>query len=146
MSALKRQFAVTSGMHTSARNWQRVVQTRLGHHGVSPGCINPLLLIGRSGGGLRQVELAQQLGMEGPSLVRLLDKLAGLGLVRRQCDANDRRANQLWLTDAGQALYGQIEEGLIALRREVLAEMSNAELDAVLKFYRLMEEAASNTP
>ena len=49
--------------------------SRLGSYGISTACTMPLLMIGRSGGGIRQVALAQQLGMEGPSLVRLLDKL-----------------------------------------------------------------------
>jgi len=135
------QYNLTKGMLPCARQWQRLVQARLGSHGVSSACISPLLLVGRSGGGLRQVELAQELGMEGPSLVRLLDKLASLNLLRREADANDRRAKQLWLTEAGQALYSELEQGLTALRQEVLADMTDAELQAVLKLYRLMEES-----
>jgi MarR family transcriptional regulator for hemolysin len=104
-------------------------------------------MIGRSNGGLRQVTLAQQLGMEGPSLVRLLDKLTAAGLVRREADANDRRANQLWLTDAGRPVHAELEQGLIELRAQVLSQMSEQELTAVLKLYRLIEEAAvAETP
>ena len=102
----------------------------------------PLLMIGRSGGGIRQVALAQQLGMEGPSLVRLLDKLCASDLVRRESDASDRRANLLWLTDAGHALVSELEDQLIGLRQDVFGELSMDELHAVLKAWRLLAEAA----
>ena len=143
MSLKQLRFQVSNGLLPSARMWHRVMQTRLGHHGLSSACILPFIFIGRSDGGLHQVMLAQQLGMEGPSLVRLLDKLAAAGLVRREADASDRRANKLWLTEAGQELHAQIEQGLTALREEVLAEMSEKELRAVLKLYRLIDEAAA---
>ncbi len=98
-------------------------------------------MIGRSGGGIRQVALAQQLGMEGPSLVRLLDKLAAQGLLRRQADSSDRRANQLWLTDAGQALVGQIEIRLDALRAQVLGALSDADVQVVLTLWEQIAQA-----
>lgn len=137
------QFQLTNGLLPSARQWHRIVQERLGYHGISSACIGPFLFIGRSNGGLNQVTLAQQSGIEGPSLVRLLGKLAAAGLVRRESDANDRRANRLWLTEAGQRLHRELEQGLIELRAQVLAELSDAELAAVLKLYRLIDQAAA---
>ena len=136
-------FQLTNGLLPSARQWQRLVQGRLGHHGISSACIGPFMFIGRANGGLNQVTLAQLLGIEGPSLVRLLDRLAAAGLVRRESDAMDRRANQLWLTEAGHRLHRKLEQGLIELRAEVLADLSDAELGAVLKLYRLMDQAAA---
>ena len=90
--------------------------------------------------------LAQQLGMEGPSLVRLLDKLCAQALVRREADSSDRRANQLWLTEAGQALVGQIEARLVALRAEVFGALSDAEVEVVLKLWGLIAEANARLP
>jgi MarR family transcriptional regulator for hemolysin len=96
------QMQLSSGLLYAGRQWQRLADSRLGSYGISTACTMPLLMIGRSGGGIRQVALAQQLGMEGPSLVRLLDKLCASDLVRRESDASDRRANLLWLTDAAR--------------------------------------------
>lgn len=132
------QFRLTGGLPGAARAWQRLISARLGHCGVSSACVGPLLLIGRSDGGLHQIGLAQQLGMESPSLVRLLDKLVAADLVRREADPGDRRANRLWLTEDGQALHQKLEQDLIELRREVLAEMSREELKTVIKLYRLL--------
>ena len=133
---------LTSGLGPAARQWQRLADSHVGSHGITTACVGTMLMIGRSGGGIRQVALAQQLGMEGPSLVRLLDKLCAGGLVRRECDANDRRANLLWLTDAGHALVSELEDQLIGLRQDVFGELSMDELHAVLKAWRLLAEAA----
>lgn len=136
------QMQLSSGLLHAGRQWQRLADTTLGTYGISTACTMPLLMIGRSGGGIRQVALAQQLGMEGPSLVRLLDKLSASGLVRRECDASDRRANLLWLTDPGQALVSELEARLIDLRQEVFGALSLDELRAVLKVWHLLAEAA----
>ena len=58
---------LSSGLLYAGRQWQRLADSRLGSYGISTACTMPLLMIGRSGGGIRQVALAQQLGMEGPS-------------------------------------------------------------------------------
>ncbi len=136
------QMQLSSGLLYAGRQWQRLADSRLGSYGISTATTMPLLMIGRAGGGIRQVTLAHQLGMEGPSLVRLLDKLAASGLVRRECDASDRRANLLWLTEEGQALVSTLESQLIDLRQDVFGELSLEELQAVLKAWALLAEAA----
>ena len=68
--------------------------------------------------GLKQRELADMLDLAPISLARLIDKLTASGLVERREDANDRRANRLFLTpeaapalkrldDLGEAVLGQ---------------------------------------
>lgn len=136
------QMQLSSGLLYAGRQWQRLADTTLDSYGISTACTMPLLMIGRAGGGIRQVTLAQQLGMEGPSLVRLLDKLSASGLVRRECDASDRRANLLWLTDEGQALVSELEQRLIGLRQDVFGELSLEELRAVLKVWQLLATAS----
>ncbi|MDV3467129.1 MarR family transcriptional regulator [Stenotrophomonas sp. C3(2023)] len=136
------QMQLSSGLLSAGRQWQRLADTTLGSYGISTACTMPLLMIGRAGGGIRQVALAQQLNMEGPSLVRLLDKLSASGLVRRESDASDRRANLLWLTGEGQRLVSELEARLIDLRQDVFGALSLDELQAVVKVWRLLSEAA----
>ncbi|TMN18270.1 MarR family transcriptional regulator [Pseudoxanthomonas sp. X-1] len=136
------RFRMSSGLMQAGRQWQKVVDAALAGHGLSNAMTTPLLMIGRSGGGVRQIELAQLIGVEGPSLVRILDKLAAAGLVRRENDASDRRANKLWLTDAGEAIRQQLESQLNALRKKTFGEMTDSEMEAVLKLYRIVEGAA----
>ncbi|WP_372388056.1 MarR family winged helix-turn-helix transcriptional regulator [Xanthomonas axonopodis] len=139
--ALSPRAQLSSGLLVAARQWQRLADQAFAEFDQSSACTGPLLMIGRSGGGIRQVALAQQLGMEGPSLVRLLDKLAAQGLLRREADSSDRRANQLWLTDAGQALVGQIEIRLDALRAQVLGALSDADVQVVLTLWEQIAQA-----
>lgn len=136
------QMQLSSGLLHAGRQWQRLADATLCSYGISAACTMPLLMIGRSGGGIRQVALAQQLGMEGPSLVRLLDRLSASGLVRRECDASDRRANLLWLTDEGQARVSELEVRLIGLRQDVFGALSLDELRTVLKVWELLAGAA----
>ncbi|WDS35294.1 MarR family transcriptional regulator [Pseudoxanthomonas sp.] len=136
------RFQLSSGLILAGRQWQKVVDNALAGQGISNAMTMPLLMIGRSGGGIRQVELAQLIGVEGPSLVRILDKLATAGLVRRECDANDRRANLLWLTEAGEVLLQQLETQLADLRRATFGALSAQEMDTILRLYQIVEEAA----
>ena len=53
--------------------------------------------------GLSQVDLADVLELQPISLVRLLDRLVEHGLLERQHDPKDRRANRLFLTASRQA-------------------------------------------
>lgn len=139
--AITPRAQLSSGLLVAARQWQRLADQAFAEFGLSSACTGPLLMVGRSGGGIRQVALAQQLGMEGPSLVRLLDKLAAQGLIRREADSSDRRANQLWLTDAGQALVGRIEIRLDALRAEVFGALSEAQVQTVLTLWEQIAQA-----
>ncbi|KGK59850.1 MarR family transcriptional regulator for hemolysin [Xanthomonas arboricola] len=141
ISTVSPRAQLSSGLLVAARQWQRLADQAFESFGLSSACTGPLLMIGRSGGGIRQVALAQQLGMEGPSLVRLLDKLAAQDLVRREADSSDRRANQLWLTAAGQALAGQIEVRLDALRAEVFGALSEAQVQTVLTLWEQIAQA-----
>ncbi|WCE05918.1 MarR family transcriptional regulator [Pseudoxanthomonas sp. JBR18] len=141
-SAEQLRFQLSAGLIPVARQWQKVVDNALAGQGISNAMTTPLLMIGRAGGGLRQVELAQLIGVEGPSLVRILDKLAAAGLVERQCDASDRRANLLWLTAEGEALREQLERQLTALRKATFGQLSAQEIEVILRFYRIVEEAA----
>ena len=82
---------------------------------------------------VRQVALAELTGIEGPSLVRLLDQLCAANLVRRDEDPDDRRAKVISLTDEGRAVTAKIEQELLTLRADVLEGLSRQELEATLR-------------
>ncbi|HLJ71487.1 MAG TPA: MarR family transcriptional regulator [Roseiarcus sp.] len=83
--------------------------------------------------GVKQAELAELLDLQPITLARLVDKLAGLGLVERRDDPNDRRANRLYLTEGaapvlerlnelGEALVGQALNGFDAFEIAALGK------------------------
>lgn len=58
--------------------------------------------------GLSQRELADVMGVEGPTMARHLDRLEADGIVTRTRDTQDRRVVRITLTDAGHRLNRQL--------------------------------------
>ncbi|KUY89530.1 MULTISPECIES: MarR family winged helix-turn-helix transcriptional regulator [unclassified Burkholderia] len=127
------RLAVSSLLVLTARKWRRTSDTVLTAYNVSEACATPLLIAGRLGEGVRQGTLAEHVGIEGPSLVRLLDQLCATGLARRDEDPHDRRAKTISLTAAGRAVTAKMEEDLRVLRAQVLKGVTRADLEATLR-------------
>ncbi|PZQ18839.1 MAG: MarR family transcriptional regulator [Ancylobacter novellus] len=106
----------------TARRWRRALDEALAQTGLTDASWRPLVHLGRLGDGARQNDLARSLGVEGPTLVRALDRLAAAGLVERREDPTDRRAKTLHLTAAGRDLVSRMQ----AVVRRVCAELLDA--------------------
>ncbi len=124
-----------------ARVYRREVNRGIREHGLSDARAVPVLQIARAGGGMRQGVLAEELGMEGPSLVRLLDQICAAGLVERRDDPRDGRAKTLHVTPAGLELAGMLETLLRGLRERLMAEVSDADLAATLRTFAALDAA-----
>ena len=64
-----------------------------------------------------QKELADKTCKDQPNITRILDKLEGKGLIKREANPDDRRAFVVHLTDEGQKL----KEVLVPIVKESLA-------------------------
>jgi MarR family transcriptional regulator for hemolysin len=137
-NTLQRIF--TANLLTTGRQWRRVVDLALSSHGVSEAVAAPLLWIGRLGGGVRQVVIATYVGIEGPSLVRLIDQLESMDLVIRKDDPTDRRAKGLWLTPEGEKLASRMEDALDELRGKILANVDPADIEAAVRVLKAFDE------
>jgi MarR family transcriptional regulator for hemolysin len=91
-----------------------------------------------------QLELARAVGIEGPTLTRHLDGLEAAGLVRRQRDAADRRAMRVELTDAGEELFQQLLQAVIAFNRRLTEGLSEQELDRLRRTLARLGENVSS--
>ncbi|WP_213990258.1 MarR family winged helix-turn-helix transcriptional regulator [Sodalis sp. dw_96] len=107
--------------------------------GLSTAMAWPLVLIGRHPEGIRPGGLSEELGIEGPSLVRSLNQLVDAELVLRQEDPVDKRAKILCLTQAGNAIRTRIEDMLNALRAELFDGLSDQDVQACLRTFCLLE-------
>jgi MarR family transcriptional regulator, transcriptional regulator for hemolysin len=125
--------SVSSTLVVAARRWRRTSHSVLSAYNVSEACAVPLLTANRLGEAVRQVTLAEHVGIEGPSLVRLLDQLCAAGLVRRDEDPDDKRAKTITLTEEGRAVTARMEERLTDLRARVLKGVSREELETTLR-------------
>ncbi|WP_137933051.1 MarR family winged helix-turn-helix transcriptional regulator [Mesorhizobium comanense] len=111
-----------------ARLWRRMANERLDKCGLSHATAMSLLALWQLGGEARQGAVADQAGLEGPSLVRLVDLLVAEGLVDRREDPSDRRARILSLTADGEARVATINTVLAELRHELVSLIGDDEL------------------
>jgi MarR family transcriptional regulator for hemolysin len=114
-----------------ARIWRRLSDQALSDHGLSYATAIPLLV------------LADELGIEGPSLVRLIDLLQSEGLVERREDPTDRRAKTLHLTAAGDAKVEETNRVLRRVRASMLKDIGSEELAVTFETLQRIEQRAS---
>ncbi|MDF9905783.1 UNVERIFIED_ORG: MarR family transcriptional regulator for hemolysin [Pseudomonas reinekei] len=82
-----------------------------------------------------QRELAQSVGVEGPTLARLLDSLESQGLVQRQAVLEDRRAKKIVLCAPARPLIEQIETIATQLRHELFEGVDEADLKVCMRVH-----------
>jgi len=140
---LRRAF--TASLLQTGRQWRRITDQALMASNISEATAAPLIWIGRLGGGVRQITLASYVGIEGPSLVRLLDQLEAAKLVIRKEDSSDRRAKTLWLTEKGEQFTAELEDILVGLRTQILADVSKEDLEAALRVLDAFDRASNST-
>jgi MarR family transcriptional regulator for hemolysin len=124
-----------------ARRLRLAVDAELHAYGLTEATWRPLAYLGRLGEGIRQKELAQALGIEGPSLVRLLDGLERRGLIERREDEADRRARGIYLSPTGRELQKRVLRISDAIQRRLLATVRPADLEACDRAFRAIEAA-----
>jgi len=91
--------------------------------------------------GITQVALAERLEVQPVSLARILDRLQENGLVERRVCATDRRAFELYLTDAAAPQLAELAALGRATRRDALAGLDAA---SVRQLASLLETVKNN--
>jgi MarR family transcriptional regulator for hemolysin len=123
------------------RRLRQAVDSELRAYGLTEATWRPLAYLGRLGEGIRQKELAQALGIEGASLVRLLDGLERRGLIERREEEADRRARGIYLTPAGRELQKRVLGISDAIQQRLLATVRPADLEACDRAFGAIEAA-----
>lgn len=114
-----------------ARQWRRTLDKSLEEAGLTDATWAPLIHLQETGDGISQKDLAVLVGIDGSSLVRLLDILAHKGLIERQVDKDDRRARLIFLTKAGRDAVQEIRLLLSKAEAEMLSDLSDDELHSI---------------
>ncbi|GAA5076267.1 MarR family winged helix-turn-helix transcriptional regulator [Lysobacter panacisoli] len=86
-------------------------------------------------------DLARAAELNPGAMTRLLDKLEARGLVARVADPADRRALNIHLTDAGVAMWQDVNQCGQRVRERAMHGMSDAERDQLT---RLLEQVRDN--
>ena len=124
-----------------ARRLRQAVDSELGAYGLTEATWRPLAYVGRLGDGVRQRELAAALGIEGPSLVRLLDNLERRGLIERREQKGDRRVRGIYLTPPGRELQRRVLRISDTIQQRVLAAADPRDLEACERLFSIIERA-----
>lgn len=90
--------------------------------------------------GLIQSDLAERMGVQGPTLVRLLDALEGQDLVRRMEAPGDRRAKRVVIQPAGIEVIAEIDAVAEKMRDEVFASLSTQEIASALHVLEVVSQ------
>ncbi len=111
-----------------SRVWRTRLDQRLKPLGLSQVQWRVLLLLSRVQEPLVQRELADRIGIEGPTLVQLLDRMARRGWVERRPSPHDRRCKTVHLTPKARGVVQKIRSVTRAFRRELFTAVKPAEL------------------
>ncbi len=85
---------------------------------------------------LSQKDLAEELEIETPTMVRLLDGLEKQGFIERRSVDGDRRAKQIVMTPLGAELASEVNQLARELRAEFLQGVDDKALVATLEVIR----------
>lgn len=114
----------------------------LGVHGLSLPQFDVLATLSH-GEGITQQELAERLLVTKGNVVGLIDRVGAAGWVERRSDPEDRRANRLYLTDAGRQVLAKASPCQVALLGKVFGTLTEAELRQLHAMLERMEDACS---
>jgi len=137
---LRDRFAFRLG--EVARAWRLQADRKLRIHGLTLAQWLVLRALDRHGEGLVQREIAKEIGVEGPTLVRLLDKLAEADLIERRELAHDRRYKTVLLSAKAKERIPEFQDVLAQVRYDFLTNVDEEDLEVCLRvFDRLLSHS-----
>jgi MarR family transcriptional regulator, transcriptional regulator for hemolysin len=91
--------------------------------------------------GVSQVRLAELTDLEPMTLVRILDRMEGMGWLERRADPRDRRVHCLYLTGKARPLLDDIRRLMDVIWGEAFAGVPKRQSDLLME---LLEKVRSN--
>jgi MarR family transcriptional regulator, transcriptional regulator for hemolysin len=79
--------------------------------------------------GLTQKEIAERLGLEGPTLIPIIDKMERDDLVVRKVDASDRRNNKIYRTEKANKSWNEMLKCAVKVRQVSLKGIPDENID-----------------
>jgi MarR family transcriptional regulator, transcriptional regulator for hemolysin len=123
--ATQEQFGAAIGVF--ARSWRATLNQRLKPLGLSQSKWRALRFLSRAPDGMTQVELARMLGIEAPTVTRLIAQLELGGWVRRRAVPDDARCKTVHLTAKAKKVIVRIDAAVKQLRAETIGRLTDAQ-------------------
>ena len=137
MTAQESEFA--NELARVARQWRTRLDAQFRGLGLTQARWRTLIELSANGP-MTQRDLAGYLGVEGPTLVRLLDGLETQGLIERRPCPDDRRANLVHLTKAAGPVLDEIRGIADETRQEILAGIPTKDLSVARRVLATIAE------
>lgn len=144
MLELEERFA--DALHASARAWRLAVDRRLKSLGLSQASWMTIAVAAKARTPLSQSELATRLGVEGATMVAMVDRLVKADLVVRQILRTDRRVKQVALTEAGNRLYDTVKAVAAGVRKDLLLHMDRKKLAVATELLETLQKVIEDAP
>jgi|SRR5450432_655290 len=129
-------------VNSTARTWRTKLDQRLKPLGLSQGKWTTLAQLANAEAALTQRELAARVGVEGPTLAGILDRLQSDGWIKRKDSPADRRCKTVHLRPNSTEILDQIFSTAHALRHELLADIPSADLQTCMSVLDRIREKA----
>ncbi|MGC3965635.1 MAG: MarR family transcriptional regulator [Rhodocyclaceae bacterium] len=126
---LDERFSTT--LHGLAHLWRLELDRRLKDFGLGRAGWQAISAIARADTPMSQIEISNNLGVEGATMVSTLDRLEAAGFVLRVPSQTDRRVKHVTLTDKGHEMFGVLKTVAAQYRKELLLDISEDDLERV---------------
>ncbi len=141
MAEISESFGMLMG--ETARLWRYALDQRLQPLGLTQAKWLVLLHLSRENG-LIQKDLAIRVGVEAPTLVVMLDRMAEDGWITRRESSDDRRSKTVHITAKAQDVLKQIRTTATQLRRELLAGIAPKDIERCSDVLAQIKRAVEN--
>lgn len=135
MSRITEKEQLFDEMAAFNRKLRSFFDARVAEKGLTLARARTLFALSRRGP-LTQKELAEELEIETPTLVRLLDAMEKQKLIERRSDEIDRRAKRIHMTPAGLQTFEDVDAQAKAMRAEIAFDISTDEIRVALNVVR----------
>ncbi|HJV51457.1 MAG TPA: MarR family transcriptional regulator [Noviherbaspirillum sp.] len=141
-ASVQEQFGLAIG--EIGRSWRHKLDQRLKPLGLSQSKWRTLLYVSRASDGLTQTDLAHMLGIEAPTVTRLVKQLEADGWIRRRALPDDARCKLVQLTPKAKRAMLRIDAAVARLRAETVGRLTDkqaaAGLAALQTLQRLLDD------
>jgi MarR family transcriptional regulator for hemolysin len=128
-------YPFSQGLTFVARRWRNLMNEELRAVGQSQARWGTLYWIAVFGDTVNQTELADRIGVEQPTLGRVLRDLEAEGLIERAAGSSDRRAKVIRLTPAAKPVMKQINRIQDAVRARLLRGIDPEDLTVCMSVF-----------
>ncbi len=128
-------------VNRSAKTFVKALDTELRERvGVTFGQWKVIVMLVNENGST-QKEIADRLGLEGPTLIPIIDKMEEERLVIRKVDPADRRNNRIYRTEKADGLWDRMIECALKIREVSLREIPEQDIKVMRK---VLEKISQN--